>query len=559
MHAPRSTATTRTAARRTTARRTAVLAAATLLALSACSSQGATGSGKPAELTEFTPAATGQLDHATWNLPTGEPLSLDPAKAGDYSPSTVVSNLCDPLLRLHADYTYGPGLATGWTWTDPTTLVLDLRQDVQFWDGNPMTSTDVVASLTRQQDPATRSVNADALRHVTAITADGPHRVTVRFAQPDQLFVKALTNGFGAVGEASYLARAGADYGTPGGGLMCTGPYRLGEWKAGESIGITRTGHYWDTALQPKVKDLTFRFITDPATLTGALLSGEVDGSYEIGTATARALARSSAGTLYRGASAQTVFLTPTGPDSPLADPRMVQALQLVLDRDALIRNVYDGAAQKLKTFVPALVRQHDPAAATYAAGYDALPPVPAPDPDRAREILAGAPNGRLSLTVAVAAGDQQSLQTLTFLQDAARRIGLGIEIQQLQPAQLSGLFYDPTLRQGLDAVIVLGYVELPDPSSYVQQMTDPGSLFNWVGYRNDTVTTALGEARAAADPTEAAEAFNRAQAAFAEDLPIVPIAAPDERMFLNERLSGAPATFAYVNMPWAAYLGGTR
>ncbi|MFK0191507.1 ABC transporter substrate-binding protein [Kitasatospora sp. NPDC090308] len=554
MHAPR-TATARTAA----TRRTALLALACALALTACGSAGAPGGGRPAELTEFTPAATGRVDHATWNLPTGEPLSLDPAKAGDYAPSTVVSNLCDPLLRLHADYTYGPGLATGWTWSDPTTLVLDLRADVTFWDGNPMTSADVVASLKRQQDPATRSVNADALRNVTAITADGPHRVTVRFKQPDQLFVKALTNGFGAVSEASYLATAGADYGTPGGGLMCTGPYRLGQWKAGESIGITSTGTYWDPALQPKVRELTFRFITDGSTLTGALLSGEVDGSYEVNTATARAVARSTAGTLYRGASAQTVFLTPTGPDSPLADPHTVQALQLLLDRDALIRNVYDGAAQKLKTFVPALVRAHDPAAATYARGYDALPPVPAVDLDRARAAIAQSANPRYSLTVATAAGDQQSLQTLTFLQDAARRIGLDIRIEQLQPTQLSGLFYDPALRQGLDAVIVLGYVELPDPASYVQQMTDPDSLFNWVGYRNDTVTAALAEARAATDPARAADAFNRAQAAFVQDLPIVPLAAPDERLFLNKRLSGAPAGFAYVNMPWAAYLGGTR
>ncbi|WP_051732306.1 ABC transporter substrate-binding protein [Kitasatospora phosalacinea] len=554
MHAPRRPAATRRPAAPAVA-----AAAAALLVLSACGSSAAPGSGKPAELTEFTPAATGQLDRVTWNLPTGEPLSLDPARVGDYSPSTVVSNLCDPLLRLHADYTYGPGLATAWTWTDPTTLVLDLREDVKFWDGNPMTSADAVASLERQQDPATRSANADALRNVTAIEADGPHRVTVRFKQPDQLFVKALTNGFGAVSEASYLAKAGADYGTPGGGLMCTGPYRLGEWRAGESIGITRAGTYWDTALQPKVKELTFRFITDGSTLTGALLSGEVDGSYEINTATARALAHSSAGTLYRGASAQTVFLTPTGPDSPLADPRTIRALQLVLDRDALIRNVYDGAARKLKTFVPALVWQHDPAAATYTAGYDALPPAPAVDLDRAREILAGAPGGRTDITVAVAAGDQQSLQTLTFLQDAARKIGLNVRIKQLQPAELSGLFYDPALRRGLDAVIVLGYVELPDPSSYVQQMTDPGSPFNWAGYRDDTVTAALGEARAATDPARAADAFNRAQAAFVEDLPIVPIAAPDERMFLNRRISGAPATFAYVNMPWAAYLGGTR
>ena len=547
MHAPRRTAAF-------------VLGTAVALASTSCTSQPATGgSARTATaLTDFTPAASGELDHAAWNLPTGEPLSLDPAKAGDYSPSTVVSNLCEPLLRLKADYTYGPGLATKWTWSDPTTLVLDLREDVRFWDGSPMTSADVVASLQRQLDPATRSVNANALISVSGITASGPHQVTVAFKQPDQLFLKALTNGFGAVNQAAYLTGAGADYGTPNGGLMCTGPYRLGAWKAGESIGITRNTSYWDSELKPKVGELTFRFITDGSTLTSALLSGQIDGSYEINTATARALADSKAGTIYRGASAQTVFLTPTAPDSPLADPHIVEALSLVLDRDALNRNVYDGAAQKLKSFVPSLVWQHNPGSDAYARGYDALPPVPAADVAKAKDALAKATNPKHSLTVAMAAGDQPSLQTLTFLQAGAKQIGIDLEIKQLQPTQMSGLFYDPSLRQGLDAVIVLGYVELPDPAAYVQQMTDPGSLFNWVHYRNDAVTAKLAEARSAADPAAAADAFNQAQAVFTKDLPLLPLTAPDERMFLNKRLSGAPVSFAYINMPWAAYLGGT-
>jgi peptide/nickel transport system substrate-binding protein len=122
----------------------------------------------------------------------------------------------------------------------------------------------------------------------------------------------------------------------------------------------------------------------------------------------------------------------------------------------------------------------------------------------------------------------------------------------------MSGLFYDPSLRQGLDATMVLGYVEVPDAGGYVEQMTDPASLFNWVQYRNPTVSALLAQARSDADPARAAEDFDQAQALFVKDLPVLPIAAPDERLFLNNRISGAPASFAYINMPWAAYLGGT-
>ncbi|MEU9309410.1 ABC transporter substrate-binding protein [Streptomyces sp. NPDC048256] len=546
MHAPRTALT--------------VTALSTLLMLSACSSGSGSTASSPQKLklTTTTPAASGALDEVTWNLPLGEPTTLDPAKVGDYSPSTVVSNLCDPLLRLKADYSVAPGLATSWKRPDPKTLVLELRDDVTFWNGHPMTAKDVVAGLERQRDPATQSVNTQVLSTVSTITATGDHQVTVRFKTPDELFLKYLVNGFGAVSEAAYVKKAGAAYGTAKGGLMCTGPFELKSWKSGESLTAVRNDAYWDTALRPKAAKLTFKFITDASTLTSALLSGQIDGSYEIPSTVAKALRSSDAGTLYYGPSAQTVFVSPTGPDSPLADPRITQALSLVLDRDALVRNVFDGAARKEKTFIPSLVWKTGEASGVYAKGYDALPAVPDADVARAEKLVAQAAPKKRTVTVAMGAGDQQSLQILTFLQAGAKKIGLSIVIKQLQPTQMSGLFYDASLREGLDATMALGYVEIPDPLSYAEMFTSPASPMNWTRYDNAEVTSLLTRARATLDPKKSAELFTRAQALYTEDLAIVPIAVPYERMFLNKRLSGAPASFAYINMPWAAQLGGT-
>ncbi|MYW67348.1 ABC transporter substrate-binding protein [Streptomyces sp. SID8379] len=541
-------------------RRTAL--ALTALALTACSAGGGTAkdpsSGGAVKLTGTTPAAHGTLDDVTWNLPTGEPTTLDPARVGDYSPSTVASNLCDPLIRLRPDYSTAPGLATSWHRPDPKTLVLNLRHGVTFWDGSPMTATDVVASLERQRVPATRSVNAPVLAGVTTIKATGSHQVTVRFRAPDELFLKYLVNGFGAVSKAAYLKKAGQDYGTAKGGLMCTGPFELKRWQPGESLTVTRNTHYWDTKLRPKVKRLTFRFITDNGTLTSALISGQMDGSYEIPSTVAKALRSSDAGKLYYGPSAQTVFLTGTGPTSPLADRRITDALSLVLDRTALIRNVYDGAARREKTFVPSLVWKNSEAKDVYAQGYAALPEIPDPDTAKARKLVDEAAPKQRTITFATAAGDQQSLQTLTFLQAAAKKIGLKIVIRQLQPTQMSGMFYNPALRKGLDATIALGYVEIPDPLSYAEMFTDPASPLNWIKYRNNKVTSHLRKARSTLDPAGSAKEFVAGQALYSEDLPVVPIVCPYERVFLNKRLSGAPASFAYINMPWAAMLGGT-
>ncbi len=44
--------------------------------------------------------------------------------------------MCEPVLQQQPDGSIGPGLAT-LTRPDETTMVLDLRDDVTFWDGSP--------------------------------------------------------------------------------------------------------------------------------------------------------------------------------------------------------------------------------------------------------------------------------------------------------------------------------------------------------------------------------------------------------------------------------------
>ncbi|GAA4832979.1 hypothetical protein GCM10023235_04280 [Kitasatospora terrestris] len=326
-----------------------------LLAATACTSSPTGGDAAPgaAHLTTTTTAGDADLSKVTWALPYGEPTTLDPAKIGDYSPQTVEANLCDTLTRMNADFSLGPGLAQKVTWADEHTLVLDLRSDVTFWDGSPMTPQDVVYSLERQRDPKTQALYGNYLAAVTAITATGPHQVTLATRSYDRTLPKALSTSFGAVNQRAYTEKAGAAYGTAKGGLMCTGPFKLGSWESGSGITLERNTAYWDAALKPKAHQVLFRFITNSNTLTGALLSGEVDGTYELPPSSATALARTGNGAIHLGPSTQNVLLIPANADSPATDHRRLDALSRVIDREALIRNVFGGDATPLKSLVP--------------------------------------------------------------------------------------------------------------------------------------------------------------------------------------------------------------
>ena len=66
---------------------------------------------RPYEVSTSTPEPAGDIDSFTWSL-YAEPMSLAYPYAFDYPPNTVLSNVCESLLRWNADLSISPGLAT---------------------------------------------------------------------------------------------------------------------------------------------------------------------------------------------------------------------------------------------------------------------------------------------------------------------------------------------------------------------------------------------------------------------------------------------------------------
>jgi peptide/nickel transport system substrate-binding protein len=551
--------------RSTTALTTAALVAGAAALAAGCggsSSDKTTGTnattngGAKTEFTTLTPAAKGTVANVTWAIADGEPTTIDPVKTGDLPSSTVVANMCDNLLQLQPDFSVKPGLAEKVDRPNPVTVVLHIRPNVTFWDGHPLTADDVVYSMKRNMDPSTQPVNAPVYMRVKSITKTGPLTVTVRFKAPDAVFLDGVTGVAGAIVEKAYATKQGKAFGTPRGGVMCTGAYKFDSWTSGDSIKLSANPSYWDTALRPKVQNIEFRFIADSSTLTSALLSGEVDGAYEAPVGSSTALGKSSQGTLYTGPSSASVSFGPTTDKGPAADPRVRRALDLAIDKNAFIKNILHGAGAPLKTFTPPFVYHGSPAKATFQAGYDALPDNSKPDLAKAKALIAQARPAHKTLVIATAAGNQLTLQISTIVQAAARSLGLDMKIKQLQPTEFGQLFYNPAKRAGLDFVATTGYFDVPSALTYAPLFALKVGPFNWSGYDDPTVAKELGIALTSTDPQVSAQHFVKAQAIYGPADLQVSLAVAYERLFLNKRLTGVPASFAYVSSPWAARLG---
>ncbi|KKE79493.1 ABC transporter substrate-binding protein [Oceanobacillus caeni] len=144
----------------------------------------------------------------------------------------------------------------GLTWT------VEIRQDVQFSDGEQLNADDVV--FTFQQTKGSGSV-VD-LSNVKGIEAVDDYTVRFHLEKPDSTFIDLLVTT-GIVPEHAYDENYREH-------PIGSGPYQLVQWDKGQQIIVERNPHYYGK--EPYFKKLTFLFLSEDAGYAAAK-AGEVD------------------------------------------------------------------------------------------------------------------------------------------------------------------------------------------------------------------------------------------------------------------------------------------
>ena len=527
---------------------------ATAMMIAACSMPGADPYGSAVDQNDLrttTTPGTADIDAVTWNLPY-EPLSLDAMHSFNYAENTVIANMCESMLRLTPSLEIRPGLAVRVDKPDDLTQIYTLRSDVTFWDGTSMTAQDVAYSLNRQLDPDNASYFVGYYGHVKSIEATGAHQVTVRFTQPDALFEKAMATAAGAVSQQAFTERAGEGFGTPQGGVMCTGPFALDTWTPGRDLRLTRNDAYWDATLRPRARHIDFSFIADESTAVNALRSGEVDGQFfYLPPAGLIQLQKDSNLTLNFGKSLVYFALATANATGPLGDVRVRQALSALIDRKAIAGVVMQGAGLPAPTLAGPDYWGYEKDAFEAAAtrfGTD-------PDIERARGLLKQVGNVG-PITIGVQGSSAVHEQTANVIQAAGRKLGLDIRTKVIPVEQFGNLYSDPTAREGLDGFFTTWYGNLPDPLEAYSMFVHDGTN-NFGAY--DAVSDQVNEAIGTLDPAERAQRVIAIQQKVTEDVPWTPLVYLPTILVQNSRISGATASIAYLYYPWAATVGGTE
>ena len=537
--------------------RATLAAALTVVAMTAAacggSAKGSTAAAPVAsKVINALPAARGDIANLTWDLTQGEPTTLDPVQAADFSTTPVDAQMCDTLLRENPDMSLSPTLVTA-AQSSPTTITLTLRGGARFWDGKPVTVDDVVYSLQRNLN---QNVPAYFIfQYVKSIAATGGDQVTITLTQPDELFMKELGAVQMAVVEKAFAQRAGNAFGTASGGVMCSGPYEFSSWTPGSQIVLKRNDAYWNPAYRGHAATITLKFVTDTAAIAQGLSSGELDGAYEVPASIIPTLQKSTAGSLWYGPSTQSMQLFVTHGGGTIGNVDLRKALMISVDRDAIAKSVYHGAAAA--NYTALATAEFDPAAeAAYRQEYQSYVKANAYDLAAAKALVKRSGYAGQNLVLVTQAGDETQSQLAQYIQQQAAQIGVKITIDAVQPLQYTKMGYDAPSRQGTDLMLALNYNGARDPLEYLGFEVSNQSVYDYSGFDDATVNSELAQAFQTDDPAARAKLVLDIQRRWEAAYSATSLVGMYETSFLSNKLTGATTSFAYMQTPALALIG---
>lgn len=542
--------------RRRTAAAAASLAACALLA-AACgrsvTANTTSGEVSPTHgLVTTTPAGTKPVSSVTWAV--YRPVnSLDPIFAFDYPENTAISMMCESLLLQSPSGAIQPGLATVAT-PSPTSMVFTIRSGARFWDGAPVTPADVVYSLDRQMEPSYGGFYGQVFNRVKSIAATGSDQVTITLTQPDYWLEGELSSMPGIIIQKSYALKEGKNYGTPAGGIMCTGPYEFKSWTAGAGVTAVADPNYWDPAVKPLVKQIIIKGVPSAASFTSGMLTGAIQGSYYFGLSNLSELEHSSSVRVYQGPGQSTDAFIVSTSTGPLANVKVRQAMSLALDRQAIISQVYDGAALMPRWLANPGTFGYGQS--VFTAAYDKSP-VLNQDLAEARKLAKEAGVAGQTITIGTSSELASISAETGAYQQAAEAIGLKVVLKSVSAADYINFFTSAQARQGVDGFITVNYGDYADPAALLATLALPGGDQNYDSFSNPQMTALLDQAEGTANPDQRAALVAKAEELAAKLLPWIPDVQPTNVLMLSKGLTGAVASFSYMFAPWADDLGG--
>lgn len=460
------------------------------------------------------------------------PESMDPHYSALGVHAEALRHVYDTLVKSDADLDLVPGLAVSWEPVADDVWEFKLREGVTFHDGSDFTAEDVKFSFDRIPDITGPNPVSNYTRQIKEMKIVDDHTIQMVTDGPAPTLPNMLVRFFIVSSDAAAgLTRDNANETfNSGEAAIGTGPYKYVSWTPKDSLVLERFEDHWGGA-EPWEKVVRKEIATD-ATRVAQLRAGQVDMISAVPATDIAALSRSgefdvvTKDTTFvflldfdlREDSAQISAKDGSPLDTnPFLDPRVREAIDLAIDRQALAEIVQDGMGTPASQLV-----------APSVSGYNPDIEVVQPNIERARALLAeaGYPDGfkfTLSFTVDRLPGDRDIGTTLVQMLAA-----IGIEVE---PNGVPVTILFSARPRGELSATMAGWSTLTGEAGYtytaIAHSNDADKKlgqFNWRLYKNEELDALLESAMVNLDEAERSAMYAKAAEIFTADRVTLPL-----------------------------------
>src|SRR5581483_6355270 len=495
-----------------------------------------------------------------------DPKTFNPITANETSSTDIILRMFAGLINVDAPtQEIYPSLAESWTVEpDHKTWTFHLRKGLHWSDGQPITADDVVFTCNDiVYNPKIVNVTSDALRiDGKDFTVTKVDDLTVRVVTPDvyapflQFFGSVPIMPRHKLADAVAAGNFESTYGVNAKpeDLVCSGPYRLKEFKAGQYTMLERNPEFFEVdsnqTRMPFIDTVVYEVVPSQDAVSLRMLRGETDlqeivrpEEYEKFKAES---ARARFDVLDLGLASERDMLTfneNMGTNSrtgkPCVDPvrlkwfrntKFRQAMSYAIDRETIVKVAVGGRGAPNYGFVPVESKMwynpnirkypYDPAKARALLAEIGIK-------DRGDGKLADEDGHPIAFVLNTNTGNDRRQRTAVVIQEDLKRLGIDVTFQ---PLDFNMIIDKYTVTFDYDCILLGWAGGPPDPAYGLNILRSSGFSHEW--YPRQKTPSTDWEARIdylanaqlkTLDQSERKKYYDEIQEILAEQMPMIP------------------------------------
>jgi peptide/nickel transport system substrate-binding protein len=452
-----------------------------------------------------------------------DPAQIDPITYSELNSYQVLEQIYEGLTAITPDGRAVPALALSWApLPSGYGYRFKLREGVKFHSGRPFTARDVKYTFEQLLKPGQQGglaaqflvnivgaaeMKAGKASELAGVNIVDDHTIDVAFTKPDALF--PIYQFF--IMDSGVVAEQGADWMNKVD--AGSGPFSFKQWKRGTEVDLAANPSYWGGA--PKIDGVQFLIIPTGDTALSQYDAGELDFVSLPENAYRRALTNPDyKSQLVQVPKAQVRYMGMNQSlYAPFKDKRVREAISLSLDRDAMVKGLYGGAAFSLNgQTVPGI------------PGYNADMPPLKYDPERANALLAqaGYPGGKGMPPIEIQCTPPFKDEITYYANQLGKVLGM-----QVAPKVVERATFIKAMNAGEVAFFPWGWTaDYPDAMTFLGEMWYGKSPFNRARWSNTDYDKLIDQAQTETDEAKRFALYRQAEKILMDDWATAPLPA---------------------------------